>query len=82
MNVFDWFKQITLDKKEWNSFTEEEQNEFNPYIINNLLAAEQNYVELVNIINKLYSLKNEQIYNIYKNLIPKKRIYKKYYKTK
>jgi len=33
MTPFDWVKQITVEKREWNSFTEEEQSNFNPFII-------------------------------------------------
>ena len=32
MTPFDWLKQITVEKRDWSSFTEEEQDGFNAFI--------------------------------------------------
>jgi hypothetical protein len=39
MKLFDWLNQITLYKKEWDSFTEEEQKTFNNYMITRFLST-------------------------------------------
>jgi hypothetical protein len=35
---FDWLKQITVTKKPWDSFTDEDRAGFNAFIINKALS--------------------------------------------
>ena len=81
-NIFDWLKEITLKKSNWNSFTDEQKEQFIPYMVNRFLSMSPEYVDIVNIVQKIPYTEKERIYKVYKSLIPKKNIYLKYIKSK
>lgn len=80
MTVFDWVNMITFDKREWDSFTEVEQSAFNPYIINRVLSMTKNYIPIVEMA-QTYPMPNEKLYDFYKDVIPKKKVWSKYIKS-
>ena len=49
MTIFDWLKQITSEKKSWASFTENQQESFNSYMIHRFVSMYEPYVEVANI---------------------------------
>jgi hypothetical protein len=75
---FDWLKEITFKKSPWESFSEDQILAFNAFMIHRYLSMNQDYIELVNIVQKIPSSNKKQIYLTYKNLIPKKYIHLKY----
>ena len=80
MTPFDWLKQITVEKRDWNSFTEEEQQGFNPFIINKALSFNKDYIQIVEMA-MVYPMPPQKLYEFYRDVIPKKPIWKdKYYK--
>ena len=81
-NIFDWLKEITLKKSDWDTFTEEQKEQFIPYMVNRFLSMSPEYVDIVNIVQKIPYTEKERIYKVYKSLIPKKNIYLKYIKSK
>ena len=81
-NIFDWLKEITLKKSDWDSFTDEQKEQFIPYMVNRFLSMSPEYVDIVNIVQKIPYTEKERIYKVYKSLIPKKNIYLKYIKSK
>ena len=81
-NIFDWLKEITLKKSDWNTFTDEQKEQFIPYMVNRFLSMSPEYVYIVNIVQKIPYTEKERIYKVYKSLIPKKNIYLKYIKSK
>jgi hypothetical protein len=42
-NVFDWLKQITYDKQPWSSFTENEKELFNSWLIHKFVSMYEGY---------------------------------------
>ena len=80
-NIFGWLKEITLNKSNWSSFTDEQKEQFIPYMVNRFLSMSPDYIDIVNIAQKIPYTEKEKIYNTYKNLIPKKNIYLKYIKS-
>ena len=80
MTIFDFFKQVTTDKKPWSSFTEDEQKAFNPYILHKIVSMTETYIEVANIGQSLPYTDKEKIYKFYCELLPKKSIYSKYVK--
>ena len=80
-NIFDWLKEITLKKSDWNTFTDEQKEQFIPYMVNRFLSMSPEYVDIVNIVQKIPYTEKERIYKVYKSLIPKKNIYLKYIKS-
>jgi hypothetical protein len=80
MTIFDFFKQVTTDKKPWSSFTEDEQKAFNPYMLHKIVSMTEAYIEVANIGQSLPYTDKEKIYKFYCELLPKKSVYSKYVK--
>lgn len=79
--MFELINSILYDKRSWESFTPSQQNSFTIFSLNKALSNISDYIGSVNIINQYStSLTNEQVYNFYKDLFPKKRLYVKYVK--
>jgi hypothetical protein len=77
MNIFDHIKNITTIK---DSYLGDEG--WNNWMINRYLSMDQEYCEVVNIIQKnTWQMKGEHLYNLYKDLIPKQYVYLKYIKA-
>ena len=80
MTIFDFFKQVTTDKKPWSSFTKDEQKAFNPYMLHKIVSMTEAYIEVANIGQSLPYTDKEKIYKFYCELLPKKSLYSKYIK--
>jgi hypothetical protein len=81
MAIFDWLKEITYSKSPWNSFTEEDRESFNPYMIHRFLSMNPDYVDFVNTVQIVPYTNKERVYNIYLYTIPKKDMFLKYIKS-
>tara|TARA_R110000851_G_scaffold35699_2_gene93732 strand:+ start:2932 stop:3339 length:408 start_codon:yes stop_codon:yes gene_type:complete len=81
MNIFDWLNEISYNKSDWSSFSKEDQDAFNPYMINRFISMKPNYIDIVNLIQK-YTLPKKSLYNYYCELIPKKKTFFRYIKAK
>ena len=80
MTPFDWLKQITVEKRDWSSFTEEEQDGFNAFIINRALSFNKDYIQVVEMA-MMYSMPPDKLYDFYKDIIPKKPMWNKWIKS-
>lgn len=75
-NIFDHIKNITTNKGPYLG-----DEGWNNYMINRFLSMDQDYVEVVNIVQKnTWQMKGEYLYNLYKDLIPKQYKFLKYIK--
>ena len=81
LTIFDWLKEITYNKSPWNSFTEEDRESFNPYMIHRFLSMNPDYVDFVNTVQIVPYTNKERVYNIYLYTIPKKDMFLKYIKS-
>ena len=81
MNLFDWLNEITYTKRDWSSFTEEQQSTFSPYIVHRYVSMYMGYIDVVNIAQKLPMTESEKVYTVYKTLLPKKKMFLKYIKN-
>ena len=77
---FDWLKQITVTKKPWDSFTDEDKVGFNAFIINKALSYNQQYIPIVEIA-MAYPMPNDKLYDFYKDVIPQKQMWNKWIKS-
>lgn len=80
MTLFDWLTELTFNKKEWSSFSEDQRESFNSYMIHRYVSMYISYVEIANVAQKLPLTEKEKIYNIYKTMLPKKKMFLKYVK--
>lgn len=81
MNIFDWLNEISYNKSDWSSFTKEDQDAFNPYMMNRFISMKHEHIDIVNLIQK-YTLPKSSLYNYYCQLIPKKKTFFRYIKPK
>lgn len=81
-NIFDWLNHITYLKTPSSEFEEEDWDKFNSYMVNRFISMNKDFVELVNYVQITPYDNKEQLYNIYKEYIPKKKMFFKYLKTK
>jgi hypothetical protein len=81
ITLFNWLDNITVGKQDWDSFEETDRESFNPYIIHRFVSMYEPYVDLVNIAQRIPSAEKEKIYLLYKNMLPKKKIFFKYVKS-
>jgi hypothetical protein len=81
MTIFDWLKEITHNKSPWNSFTEEDRESFNPYMIHRFLSMNPDYIDFVNTVQTVPYTSKEKVYNIYLYTIPKRDMWLKYIKS-
>lgn len=80
--IFDWMKEIMGNKRPWGTFTTEEQNEFNGFLINKMLSMNPNFIQIVNYMQIIPYSNKEKLYRIYCDFIPKGYIYSPYIKGK
>ena len=80
-NVFDWVKEINGNKREWNLFSNAEQELFNSYVIHRVLSMNPDFIEIVNETQSLPPTHKKQIYSIYREFIPKNNKWFKYIKS-
>lgn len=81
-SIFDLIKRITVTKDKWKDIPEKEKEVFNNWMCNRILSMDENYCVAVNFVQKnTWNMKGEHLYNIYKDIIPKKYIFLKYIKS-
>lgn len=81
MKLFDWLKELTGKKRDWDSFTDKEKESFNPYMVNRFLSMHQPFVELVNYVQTIPYTSKEKYYTVYCGLLPKQNVWLKYIKS-
>ena len=77
-NLWGWLEEITLNKTPIENITEESWDKWNSFMIHKFLSMEPHYIELVNYIQKIPYDKKHQIYSIYREMIPKRKVWLKY----
>ena len=84
MTIFDWINQLLVSKKSWDSFTEDEQKKFSPFIINRWLSMDKDFIEIVNVFQKyaIGTLESREVYKWYCDVLPRGKRFNKYIKGK
>ena len=81
MTLFDWLKELTGSKRDWDSFSDKERESFNPYMVNRFLSMHQPFIELVNYVQTIPYTDKEKYYKVYCGLLPKQNVLLKYVKS-
>lgn len=81
MTLFNWLEEITIKKSPPEKFSEEEWNVFNSYMVHRFLSMSVDYIDVVNYVQKINPQNKKQIYTIYKEMIPSKKVWLKYIKS-
>ena len=79
--LFEWLNQITVTKTPPESFSEESWDTFNSYMVHRYLSMYIDYIDIVNYVQKINPTNKKQIYSIYREMIPKQKVWLKYIKS-
>jgi len=79
--LFEWLSEITLTKTSPEHFSEESWDKFNSYMVHRYLSMDINYIDIVNYVQKINPTNKKQIYTIYREMIPKKKVWLGYTKA-
>lgn len=84
MTIFDHLANITEKKTPWDKLSELDQKAFSPYLINRWLSMSPDLIEYVDMFQQytIGELDRKHVYQLYLDLLPKKRFYTKYIKGK
>jgi hypothetical protein len=80
-DLWGWLNEITLYKTPVENISEESWDKWNSYMINRYVSMDIRYIELVNYIQTIPYDNKQQLYNIYREMIPKAKTFFKYLKT-
>ena len=81
-NIFDWLNHISYLKTEVDQFSDQDWDKFNSYMIHRFVSMYGPYSSLVNELQLLNPLDKKAVYLCYKNILPKKKMFFKYIKSK
>tara|TARA_Y100000004_G_scaffold188533_1_gene242798 strand:- start:112 stop:531 length:420 start_codon:yes stop_codon:yes gene_type:complete len=81
-NIFDWLQHITLYKTPAEEFTDNDWENFNSYMVHRFISMSPYYVEVADYAQSLMPQNKKEIYNFYKEMIPKRKVWLQYIKTK
>ena len=81
MTLFDWLNEITIKKTPAEDFSQESWDKFNSYMIHRYLSMNMDYIDVVNYVQKMNPQSKKQIYTIYREMIPKNKVWLKYIKN-
>lgn len=80
MTIWNWLEEITYKKSPASSFSEKDWESFNSYMIHRFISMNPYYIELTNKVQTILPTEKIRIYTIYKELIPKRKVFLKYIK--
>jgi len=81
MTVFNWLNEITVKKTPSTQFEKEDWDGWNSYMVHRFLSMNKGYIDIVNLAQKFHPTDKEGLYNFYKEILPKKKIWNKYIKN-
>ncbi len=81
-NIFEWLNEITLYKTPVGEISEESWNVWNSWLVHKYVSMDIRYVELANYVQTLPYENKQQTYIIYREMIPKTKVFLKYIKSR
>ena len=81
MTVFNWLEEITVKKTLPNNFTQQDWDDWNSYMVHRFLSMNMSYIDIVNFVQNINPQNKKEIYTIYREMIPKRKIWNKYIKN-
>ena len=80
-NIFGWLEEITVNKSPLDVISDESWDTWNSYMVHRYVSMNQDYIDIVNLVQKINPQNKKQIYSIYKEMIPKRKMWLKYIKN-
>ena len=79
--LFEWLNEITLYKTAPEDISQDSWDKWNSYMIHRYVSMNMDYIDVVNYVQKVNPQSKKQIYSIYREMLPKKKVYLKYVKN-
>jgi hypothetical protein len=79
--IFEWLNEITIHKTSPENFSQESWDKWNSYMIHRYLSMNMDYIDIVNYVQKINPQSKKQIYTIYREMIPERKVWLKYTKN-
>lgn len=80
-NIFGWLEEITVNKSPLSSISDESWDTWNSYMVHRYISMNQDYIDIANLVQKINPQNKKQIYSIYKEMVPKRKMWLKYIKN-
>ena len=81
-DIWGWLNEITLYKTPVENISEDSWDKWNSYMIHRYVSMNIAYVELANYVQTLPYENKQQTYTIYREMIPKTKVFLKYIKSR
>ena len=81
MTVFNWLEEITVKKTPPNDFTQQDWDDWNSYMVHRFLSMNMSYIDIVNFVQNINPQNKKEIYTVYREMIPQRKIWNKYIKN-
>jgi len=81
-NIFEWLEHLTYKKSSTNSFEEKSWENFNAYMVHRFVSMYEGYIDIANIAQRFHPTDKKGIYNFYCEMLPKKKMFLRYIKSK
>jgi hypothetical protein len=81
-DIWGWLNEITLYKTPPENISEESWDKWNSYMIHRYVSMDIRFVELANYVQTLPYENKQQTYTIYREMIPKTKVFLKYIKSR
>ena len=81
-SIFDWIKHINQYKTAADQFSAADWDIFNSYMIHRFVSMNPSHIAIVNEAQHLQPTDKRQIYEFYRDFIPKNNRFSKYIKSK
>lgn len=80
-NIFGWLEEITVNKSPLDVISDESWDTWNSYMVHRYVSMNQDYIDIVNLVQKINPQNKKQIYSIYKEMLPKRKVFLKWIKS-
>ena len=80
--VFSILADLSHKKTNSNTYTEGDWKAYNTYMVNRWLSMNSDVTEIINFIQKYYSLDKKIHYKLLSDILPKQKLFTKYVKGK
>ena len=81
-NIFEWLEHLTYKKSSYSSFEEKSWENFNAYMVHRFVSMYEGYIDIANIAQRFHPTDKRGIYNFYCEMLPKKKMFLRYIKSK
>ena len=80
--IFNILGDLTFKKANPDTYTEGDWKAYNTYMVNRWLSMNSDVTEIINFVQKYYSLDKKMHYKMLSDILPKQKLFTKYVKGK